>query len=91
LRPADLIIQDCLLGLDPLCSKPKGTNTDKNGRIDDKIETGGGPLVITSKLVMKHIGSKASTAVGRVYEDGKWVCGWRHPFHGREEVVVVVV
>ena len=90
-RPADLIIQDCLLGLDPLCPKPPGSKNFADGGISDKIETGGGPLVITSKLVMEHIGSRASTAVGRVYQDGKWACGWRHPFHGREEVDVVVV
>jgi len=90
-RPADLIIQDCLLGLDPLCPQPLSTDTGNNGRINDKIETGGGPLVITSELVMEHIGSRASTTAGRVYEDGKWACGWRHPFHGREEVDVVVV
>jgi hypothetical protein len=40
---------------------------------------------------MEHIGGQASTALGRMYEKGKWVCGWRHPFHGREEVDVVVV
>jgi len=63
----------------------------KNGRINDKIETGGGPLVITSELIMEHIGGKASTMTGRVYRNGTWTCGWRHPFHGREEVDVVVV
>lgn len=54
-------------------------------------ETGGGPLVITSRLVLDHLGGSASTALGRVYGAEKWRCGWRHPFHGRQEVDVVVV
>ncbi|KAH7927178.1 hypothetical protein BV22DRAFT_1007480 [Leucogyrophana mollusca] len=74
-RPADIIIQDCLLGVDPLCPH----NPD------------GSSLVITSKLVMDHIGGNASTAQGRVYDMNKWRCGWRHPFHGRPEVEVVPV
>ncbi|KAH7911266.1 hypothetical protein BJ138DRAFT_1006954 [Hygrophoropsis aurantiaca] len=74
-RPADIIIQDCLLGTDLLCpSHSEGNN-----------------LVITSKLIMDHIGGGASTAVGRTYDANKWRCGWRHPFHGRPEVEVVPV
>ncbi|EGO02956.1 hypothetical protein SERLA73DRAFT_176444 [Serpula lacrymans var. lacrymans S7.3] len=74
-RPADLIIQDCLLGNDPLCPR----------------RPGGGSLVITSKLAMDHIGALSSTTKGRRYEEDKWKCGWRHPFHGQPEVVVVPI
>lgn len=95
-RPADLIIQDCLLGLDPLCPQPFShhkyhslTGEEAADQLMD--ESGGGSLIITSRLVMDHIGGAASTTKGTVYEPGKWRCGWRHPFHGREEVDVVVV
>jgi hypothetical protein len=67
-----------------------GLLTPTRGR-SEELESGGGPLLITSRLVMDHIGGAASTALGRVYDEGKWRCGWRHPFHGREEVDVVVV
>ncbi|KAJ7760679.1 hypothetical protein DFH07DRAFT_918607 [Mycena maculata] len=71
-RPADLIMQDCLLGTDPLFSP--GEN-----------------LVITSRLIIDHIGAVSSTTPGRLYGQDQWRCGWRHPFHGRDEVDVVVV
>ncbi|KAJ8586408.1 hypothetical protein M405DRAFT_853342 [Rhizopogon salebrosus TDB-379] len=74
-RPADIIIQDCLFGADVLCPH----------NIDEPT------LVITSRLVMDHIGGGASTARGRVYSAEKWRCGWRHPFHGLMEVDVVPV
>ncbi|KAI6035699.1 hypothetical protein EDC04DRAFT_2897723 [Pisolithus marmoratus] len=80
-RPPDIIIQDCLLGVDPLFPAYNTPTSNSNG----------GSLVITSRLVMDHIGSDKSTAVGRVYSSEKWRCGWRHPFHGRQEVVVVPV
>ncbi|KAF9235894.1 hypothetical protein BU15DRAFT_89379 [Melanogaster broomeanus] len=70
-RPTDIIIQDCLLGADPLYRTPS--------------------MVITSRLIMDHIGGNASTATGRKYDLDKWRCGWRHPFHGRPEVFVVPV
>ncbi|KZP04625.1 hypothetical protein FIBSPDRAFT_767073, partial [Athelia psychrophila] len=101
-RPADLIIQDCLLGIDPLCPSPRHPSSlNSIPRLFDGYTPqshkpafqgqGGGPLVITSKLIMDHIGSSDSTMPGRSYEEGKWRCGWRHPFHGREEVDVIVV
>ncbi|KAF5383759.1 hypothetical protein D9615_003508 [Tricholomella constricta] len=74
-RPADLVMQDCLLGADPLCpQKPEG-----------------GGLVITSRMVMDHIGGMATTNQNKAFNDDKWRCGWRHPFHGRRQVEVVVV
>ncbi|KAF8892064.1 hypothetical protein BD779DRAFT_1437159 [Infundibulicybe gibba] len=74
-RPADLIIQDCLLGNDPLCPAKPG-------------EVG---LVISSRLVMDHIGGMASTDRKKARNQDKWRCRWRHPFHGRPEVEVVLV
>ncbi|TFK39997.1 hypothetical protein BDQ12DRAFT_649688 [Crucibulum laeve] len=74
IRPADLVIQDCLLGSDPLCPAKQE-----------------GGLVITSRLVMDHIGGMISTNTHKPQNNDKWRCGWRHPFHGRKEVDVVVV
>lgn len=83
-RPPDIIIQDCLLGIDPFCPAYNHPTSSSNGGRS-------GNLVITSRLVMDHVGSDKSTAAGRVYSPEKWRCGWRHPFHGREEAVVVPV
>ncbi|KAG0694900.1 hypothetical protein DFH29DRAFT_957937 [Suillus ampliporus] len=74
-RPADIVIQDCLFGTDLLCPHNAKEPT----------------LVISSRLVMDHIGGSASTMRGRVYAAEKWRCGWRHPFHGLMEVDVVPV
>ncbi|OAX37934.1 hypothetical protein K503DRAFT_792726 [Rhizopogon vinicolor AM-OR11-026] len=74
-RPADIIIQDCLLGTDVLCPRDAERPT----------------LVITSRLIMDHIGGGASTAIGRMYHAEKWRCGWRHPFHGLMQADVVPV
>lgn len=87
-RPADIIIQDCLLGVDPLCpTASPSEDTAEDIWFARKQPT----MVITSRLVMDHIGGNASTAKGRVYDLNKWRCGWRHPFHGRPEVTVVPV
>lgn len=75
-RPADLVIQDCLLGKDPLCPQQ---------------QRGGGGLIITSRMIMDHIGGMATTNKDKAYNQDKWRCGWRHPFHGRPEVEVVLV
>ncbi|KAF8074998.1 hypothetical protein FPV67DRAFT_1407821 [Lyophyllum atratum] len=62
-RPADLIMQDCLLGADPLCpQRPEG-----------------GGLVITSRMVMDHIGGMVTTNANKALNDDKWRCGWRTP------------
>ncbi|KAG2137501.1 hypothetical protein DEU56DRAFT_972659 [Suillus clintonianus] len=74
-RPADIIIQDCLFGTDLLC--PHNTQEPS--------------LVITSRLVMDHIGGSASTMRNRRYPADRWRCGWRHPFHGLTRVDVVPV
>ena len=87
-RPADVIIQDCILGVDPLCpGAPLSTDRADGIWIAGRQPT----VVITSRLVMDHIGGHASTAKGRMYDADKWRCGWRHPFHGRSEVIVVPV
>lgn len=45
---------------------------------------------ISSRMLMGHRGWDLSTG-GRVYEQGKWACGWRHPQHGMKGVEVVAV
>lgn len=85
-RAPDLIVQDCILGKDPLCLQPVG-NVCQN--------QGGNPapcgLVITSRMVMDHIGGMLSTNTIKAKNSDKWRCGWRHPFHGTAGVEVVVV
>ncbi|KAF9005944.1 hypothetical protein BDQ17DRAFT_1389556 [Cyathus striatus] len=73
-RPPDVVMQDCLLGNDPICPPKRD-----------------GMLVITSRLVMDHIGGMMSTNPLKAKNRDKWRCGWRHPFHGRREVEVVAV
>jgi hypothetical protein len=46
--------------------------------------------VISSRMLMGHRGGQISTG-NRIYEDGKWECGWRHPQHGNKGAEVVVV
>lgn len=46
--------------------------------------------VISSRMLMGHRGGQISTG-NRLYEDGKWACGWRHPQHGNRGAEVVVV
>ncbi|KAJ7159005.1 hypothetical protein C8R43DRAFT_994701 [Mycena crocata] len=121
-RPADLVMQDCLLGVDPLCPRRKevmemhpppfsgnttaspaptsgGEAESLRARILAQLATPntdaggvreGGNLVITARMILDHVGAAASTAPGRRYGADQWRCGWRHPFHGRDEVVVVV-
>lgn len=76
-RPPDVVIQDCLLGRDAICPR-RGPD-------------GEGTMVITSRLVLDHIGGMASTNSNKAGNSDKWRCGWRHPFHGMDEVEVVVV
>ncbi|KAJ7040029.1 hypothetical protein C8F04DRAFT_1084493 [Mycena alexandri] len=89
-RPADLIMQDCLLGIDPLCPR-RAEVMNMHAAPHSAPVAPGGNLVITSRLIIDHIGADASTTPGRQYGQDQWRCGWRHPFHGRDEVVVVVV
>ncbi|PVF94312.1 hypothetical protein CPB86DRAFT_713416 [Serendipita vermifera] len=73
-RPPDVVVQDCLLGHDPICPSRR--------------EEG---LIITSRLVLDHIGGLSSTNLKKAPNSDKWRCGWRHPFHGLPEVQVVAV
>ncbi|KAF8126396.1 hypothetical protein EV363DRAFT_1585307 [Boletus edulis] len=85
-RPADIVIQDCLLGADPLCpTAPSSKDMSEGIWLARRQPT----MVITSRLIMDHIGATASTGKGRLYDANKWRCGWRHPFHGRPEITVV--
>ncbi|RXW20613.1 hypothetical protein EST38_g5221 [Candolleomyces aberdarensis] len=84
-RPPDLVLQDCLLGKDPLCALTRGdVCPDQNSKPSNC------GLVITSRLVMDHIGGMYTTTVGKATNSDKWRCGWRHPFHGSKGVEVVV-
>ncbi|KAJ7767643.1 hypothetical protein B0H16DRAFT_334518 [Mycena metata] len=89
-RPADLIMQDCLLGIDPLCPR-RAEVMNMHAAPHSAPVAPGENLVITSRLIIDHIGAVSSTTPGRQYGQDQWRCGWRHPFHGRDEVVVVVV
>jgi hypothetical protein len=48
-------------------------------------------LIISSRMVLDHIGGMATTTEGKLWNNDKWRCGWRHPFHGQDGVEVVVV
>ncbi|KAL0067982.1 hypothetical protein AAF712_004885 [Marasmius tenuissimus] len=101
-RPADVVMQDCLLGLDPMCSRelyplrslqtntlPDSVKKDLkniNRQSDDDVT-----MFIPSRLVMDHIGGMVSTTVGKKGNTDKWRCGWRHAFHGKRGVGVLVV
>ncbi|KAL0573839.1 hypothetical protein V5O48_008103 [Marasmius crinis-equi] len=102
-RPADVVMQDCLLGIDSLCARrlqplrslrldsgaPVSVKEDleKILRQSDSDVT----MFIPSRLVMDHIGGLVSTTVGKKGNTDKWRCGWRHAFHGRRGVGVLVV
>ncbi|KAH8096861.1 hypothetical protein BXZ70DRAFT_944846 [Cristinia sonorae] len=76
-RAPDLVVQDCILGRQfSLCERQRGVN---------------GKTIISSRIVMDHIGGMATTTSGKGLNSDKWRCGWRHPFHGDEAVDVVVV
>ena len=87
------MVQDCLLGRSAtLCERtlPQGPHLpftwfggDEDGRR--------GNVVISSRLVLDHIGGMATTQQGKALNEDKWRCGWRHAFEGDEQVEVVVV
>ncbi|KAJ7215347.1 hypothetical protein GGX14DRAFT_533957 [Mycena pura] len=89
-RPADLIMQDCLSGTDPLCPR-RAEVINMHSPATSTRTLPGGNMLITSRLIIDHIGAVASTTPGRTYGRDQWRCGWRHPFHGMNEVEVVVV
>ncbi|KAF9022270.1 hypothetical protein BDZ89DRAFT_1070797 [Hymenopellis radicata] len=86
-KPPDVVMQECLLGVSGLC---RGMlNVDGLGRGMGGGDDGG--MIITSRLVLDHIGGMASTTLGKPGNTDKWRCGWRHAFHGKRGVEVVVV
>lgn len=80
----DEILHECLMGAKGhVCERRK----DFTGGEDDE-ETG---MIISSRLVLDHIGGMATTADWKRLNSDRWRCGWRHPFHGRQGIEVVVV
>jgi hypothetical protein len=75
-RAPDQVIQDCIVG--------------RWGSLCERERTGG-KTVISSRIVLDHIGGMATTTKGKALNRDKWRCGWRHAFHGDEAVDVVVV
>jgi hypothetical protein len=61
------------------------------GRPNSLCERRTGKVVISSRLVLDHIGGMATTTDGKGLNRDKWRCGWRHAFHGDDAVEVVVV
>ncbi|KAK7451750.1 hypothetical protein VKT23_012429 [Stygiomarasmius scandens] len=121
-RPPDVVVQDCLLGLDPLCKRalkpfsallsstngitdtsvflstmPPSVQTDLSNLIsqaeDQSVFSSTSPptMLIPSRLLQDHLGGLLSTTPGKQGNVDKWRCGWRHAFHGRNDVGVLVV
>ena len=59
----------------------------RNNNVDDEFIG----MIISSRLVLDHIGGMATTTEGKSLNSDRWRCDWRHPFHGFEGVEVVVV
>lgn len=74
-RAPDQVVQDCL----------RGTPGSLCERRD------GQRMLISSRIVMDHIGGMATTTQGKALNSDKWRCGWRHAWHGAPDVDVVVV
>lgn len=74
-RAPDQVVQDCL----------RGTPGSVCERGDDQR------ILISSRIVMDHIGGMATTTEGKELNSDKWRCGWRHAWHGAGDVDVVVV
>lgn len=74
-RAPDQVVQDCL----------RGTPGSLCERRDEQR------MIISSRIVMDHIGGMATTTEGKALNSDKWRCGWRHAWHGAADVDVVVV
>jgi hypothetical protein len=98
IHPApDELIQACLLGRHSACL-PTSDNPHYHPSVMQSSELRGGyygepepQMITTSRLVLDHIGGMATTTEGKAGNADKWRCGWRHPYHGADEVEVVVV
>jgi hypothetical protein len=95
----DQIVQSCLIGAPgSMCERRARYSNhnnlhphpdyDSDADDEDEEETG---MIITSRLVLDHIGGMATTTEGKRLNSDRWRCGWRHPFHGFDGVEVVVV
>jgi hypothetical protein len=67
-RPTDLIMQDCVRGILPGCFS---CSHPKQG------------LVVSRRMLMRHIGSNASTFKRRHYHGDQYQCDWRQPLNGK--------
>ncbi|KAI5479382.1 hypothetical protein MNV49_003716 [Pseudohyphozyma bogoriensis] len=95
----DLVIQDCLRGRVAGCEVcapptvgsgrmfPKGSKRNAFGGLGDRWGKSG--LAGTERLMQRHLGYNASTLPGRKYGKEEWSCGWRQPFNGEPDVLVV--
>lgn len=93
----DELIQSCLLGRHTACL-PTSSNPHYHPSVMASSDLKGGyygeaepQMIITSRLVLDHIGGMTTTTEGKAGNTDKWRCGWRHPYHGADEVDVVVV
>ncbi|KAK4058171.1 hypothetical protein OIO90_000910 [Microbotryomycetes sp. JL221] len=101
----DLVIQDCLRGRLPecrVCEAPDASTVTKANRarkypvgsarnggsvLGDRWGKSG--LSASERLVQHHLGYNASTLPGRKYGKEEWACGWRQPFNGEPDVLIV--
>lgn len=74
-RAPDQVVQDCLRGTPGSLCERRGAQR----------------IIISSRIVMDHIGGMATTTKGKPLNSDKWRCGWRHAWHGAPDVDVVVV
>ncbi|PSR83463.1 hypothetical protein PHLCEN_2v5735 [Hermanssonia centrifuga] len=90
--PPDVLSQACLTGSLSVC--PSASSSSSPLTLLDALNpwypTKESGWVISSRLLMGHRGGAVSTG-NRIYESGKWECGWRHPMHGWRGADVVVV
>ncbi|ORX40792.1 hypothetical protein BD324DRAFT_612126 [Kockovaella imperatae] len=94
-RAPDQIVQDCLLGRpSSLCErKPRDRRSILPFSLFSErgVPQDNGNMIISSRLVLDHIGGMATTQHAKAFNSDKWRCGWRHPFEGDEQVEVVLV
>ncbi|KAH8926467.1 hypothetical protein BT69DRAFT_1215225 [Atractiella rhizophila] len=81
--PTDLDLQDYLLG-------KRGGECSERIQNDPRDRVGRRKgMVVSDRLEMKHIGFNSSTVPGRRYRKSEFQCGWRHPFNGDPDVLVL--
>ncbi|KAK7040374.1 hypothetical protein VNI00_009847 [Paramarasmius palmivorus] len=106
-KPADVVMQDCLLGRENLCllrssaDTPDATTSPNTipPAVQADLRTLQTPnknaernqILIPSRLSTDHIGGLLSTTANKAQNTDKWRCGWRHVLEGDEGVGVIVV